>query len=124
MTTTTNLPISIFTDSAASTRLFFDTYGNSQLEFNAVDVDAAVGFFTARGFDKEAALVTASTILTQSKSEGVPVFQLLDTIKNLDEIQLTAVIAQVLNNNRVQSSLVGYRDTVQIPENIARNIRP
>jgi hypothetical protein len=120
----TNLPISLFADSGASTRLFFDTYGVDQLEFNAVDIDAAVGFFTSRGFDKDAALVTASTVLNQAKSEGIPVFQLLDTIKNLDEIQLTAVIAQVLNNNRVPTSFVGYRDKIQVPANIARNIRP
>lgn len=119
-----NLPVTQKEDSAASTKLFFDTYGTRPIEFNAIDVDASIGFFTERGFGDEAAIVTGMTILKQAKIDGVPVFELLDSIKHFDEVQLTQVVAKILNNNRVPTSLVGYRDTVEIPKNIARNIRP
>ena len=50
----TNLPAKQLTDSAAKTKLFFDTYGAAPLEFNATEVDATLGFFESRGFSKEA----------------------------------------------------------------------
>ena len=55
----TNLPpIESSTDSAAKTKLFFDEYGQSPLEFSANDVEAAIGFFMTNGFDRDAAEIT------------------------------------------------------------------
>ena len=56
---TINLPAVTKTDSASSTKLFFDTYGSRPLEFGANEVSASIGFFTGRGFEEEAALTTA-----------------------------------------------------------------
>jgi hypothetical protein len=40
----TNLPAVEINDSAARTKLFFDTYGQEALEFNATEVDATINF--------------------------------------------------------------------------------
>ncbi len=105
----TNLPAQIINDSAASTILFFDSYGEAPLEFSSVDVDLTVGFFKSAGFDKDAAEVTAMTLLRQAKLDGEPVGVILDTIKGLGRNELSILVAEILNNNRVPTSALGYR---------------
>jgi len=46
MVAKTNLPEKAIQDSAARTRVFFDTYGQEPLQFNATEVDTTIGFFT------------------------------------------------------------------------------
>ena len=77
----TNLPAKQLTDSAAKTKLFFDTYGTAPLEFNATEVDATIGFFESRGFSKEAASSISMTVLKQAKLENTPIFSILDDLK-------------------------------------------
>lgn len=121
---TINLPAVTKTDSASSTKLFFDTYGSRPLEFGANEVTASIGFFTSRGFEEEAALTTAMTILRQAKIDGVGVFEILDTLKELNGTQLSAVVAQILNKYRPNTSSLGFRALNVIKINQTRNILP
>jgi hypothetical protein len=121
---TINLPAVTKTDSAASTKLFFDTYGRRPLEFGSNEVTASIGFFTGRGFEEEAALTTAMTILRQAKIDGVVVFEILDTLKELNGTQLSAVVAQILNKYRPNTSSLGFRALNVIKINQTRNILP
>ena len=106
----TNLPpIESGTDSAAKTKLFFDEYGQAPLEFSANDVEAAIGFFMTNGFDRDAAEITASVVLRQAKFENMPVFQLIDQLKVMDGVKLSALVGEILNNNRPSSSALGYK---------------
>lgn len=117
----TNLPENVKEDSAAGTKLFFDAYGQEPLEFHANEVDAAIGFFTKQGFDKETAIVISSVILRQAKIDSVPVFKFLDTLRRLDQIQLSTLVGEILNNNRPATSTLGFRTENVIPNQI-RNI--
>ena len=117
----TNLPTRVLEDSAAGTKLFFDTYGIAPLEFNANDVAATVGFFESRGFDADAALTVSATILKQAKIDGIPVYQILDTLGTLKDINLNTLIGEILNNNRTPTSTLGFRTTNVKPIQI-RNI--
>jgi hypothetical protein len=106
----TNLPpIETGTDSAAATKLFFDEYGQSPLEFSANDVEAAIGFFMGNGFDRDAAEITSAVVLRQAKLENIPVFQLIDQLKILDGVELSAMVGEILNNNRPSSSALGFK---------------
>lgn len=105
----TNLPSTISTDSATATKLFFDAYGEQPLEFNSTDVDATVGFFESKGFDRDAATITAVTLLKQAKIEDQPIFQILDTLKGFSSLQISALVAEILNNNRPSTSTLGLR---------------
>jgi hypothetical protein len=106
----TNLPpIETGTDSAAATKLFFDEYGQSPLEFSANDVEAAIGFFMGNGFDRDAAEITAAVVLRQAKLENIPVFQLIDQLKTFDGVELSAMVGEILNNNRPSSSALGFK---------------
>lgn len=118
----TNLPPVIVEDSAQETKLFFDAYGQSPLEFSANEIEAAIGFFLSKGFDRDAAEVTAATILKQAKLENMPVFKLLDTLKALDGVSLSSLVAEILNNNRPSSSSLGFKLVSSTKESQTRNI--
>jgi hypothetical protein len=117
----TNLPAQPIEDSAAATKLYFENYGEAALEFPSNDVTAAISFFQQAGFDLDAASTAASVILRQAKIDGTPIFQILDTLKSFTGISLGQIVAEILNNNRVSTSLLGYR-TSDVKPNQIRNI--
>jgi hypothetical protein len=117
----TNLPIQQLEDSAAGTKLYFDTYGEQPLEFPANDVAVTIAFFKSAGFAEDAALVTAMTVLRQAKLDEIPVYQILDTLKKFESIELGQLVGEILNNNRVSTSTLGFRVKDVIP-NQSRNI--
>jgi hypothetical protein len=121
--TTTNLPPKRIDDSAAGTKLFFDSYGTQPLEFLASEVDAVEAFFTARGFSKQAALVSAGVILKQAKLDATPVFQILDTIANYQSGDLSLLVAEILNNNRSGTSTLGFKNVSRLT-NRSRQVFP
>lgn len=106
------------TDSSQAVKVFFNNYFNQTVTFPASEIDAVVGFFKKRGFDDLASNSTSIVLLQQAKLDEVNVFQLLDTLKGLDELQLSAVVAEVLNYNRQKNSTLGYRveDTSELLE--------
>jgi hypothetical protein len=94
------------------TQKFFDNYYNRQISYNANEVDAVISYFLKRGFDQIAAVNTASILLQQAELDNITVFQLIDTLKGVTDVQLSNVVAQILNLNRSKTSTIGYR----IPE--------
>lgn len=117
----TNLPSRVIEDSAAGTKLFFDRYGEAPMEFSANDVTLAVSFFEASGFDSDAANTVAMTLLRQAKIESIPVAQILDSLRGLDKMGLSQLVGEILNNNRVPTSILGFR-TTEVRPNQIRNI--
>jgi len=104
-----NLPTSNDTDSSKKVRDLFDNYYNEKISFPANEVDAVVGFFESRGFARQASISTATVILQQAKIDNVKVFELLDTLKGMEKIQLSYIVTEVLNFNRQNTSSLGYK---------------
>lgn len=117
-----NLPTSGFRSSDEPIRDFFDTYYKAKLEFPANQVDAVIAFFDKRGFDKAASSSVASIVMQQAKIDSVPVFKLLDTLKGLNEVQLSSLISEILNYHRSKTSTVGFRLEQQTNLLESRNI--
>jgi hypothetical protein len=120
-----NLPIAASgqaTDSAARTKLTLNQYGDPGFEFNSNDVSAAIGFLESKGFQGQAAIVTASVLLNQAKIDNIPVYQLLDTLKGFEGLELSALVGKVLNNNRTPTSVLGYRVAQPVNSLQSRNI--
>jgi hypothetical protein len=124
MALTSNLPPNIAPqDSASDAKKFFNTYYEKQLSVSSNAIDATIGFFQNRGFELTAAQSVAGVLLSQSKIENINVFQLLDTLKGLNEVQLSRVVTEILNYNRERISTLGYRiDTAANTEYEKRNI--
>ena len=115
-----NLPTT--TSSSAQIKQFLDKNYNKNVSFPASDIDASIAFFMKRGFDQTSAMSTAITVLNQARIENVPVFQILDTFKNLTDLQLNQVVAQIVNTYREKTSLLGYRTEPVVDQYESRNI--
>ena len=119
----TNLPFpNTGDDSSAEVKQFFDKFFVHQVSFPAEQIDAVVGFFLKHGFDIESAKSTSIVLLNQARLDSVNVFQLIDTLKSLTEIQISQVVAQILNTYREKTSLLGYRINPLIDRYETRNI--
>lgn len=117
----TNLPSQIIEDSAAGTKLYFGSYGEAPLEFNANDVTYTQAFFESKGFDKDAATTVTMTLLRQAKIDETPIGQILDSLQTFTGSQLSQIVSEILNNNRVPTSILGYK-TTEVRPNQIRNI--
>ena len=104
-----NLPKNTPSDSADRVRKFFNTYNQASLSYKSNEVDAVIGYFLKRGFSEVSAINTAGVLLEQSKRDSVPVFKLIDTLKGINDVHLSNIVAQIINANRRKTSSVGYR---------------
>lgn len=118
----TNLPLQSSTDSSQEVKQFFDKYYVNQVSFPSNQIDAVVGFFLQHGFDQESARSTGIVLLNQAREDNVNVFELIDTLKALTDVQLSQVVAQILNAYREKVSVLGYRVATVIDEYESRNI--
>lgn len=117
-----NLPQQQSTDSSTDVKKFFDKFYKTEISFPSNQIDAVVGFFLKRGFDVESARSTAIVLLNQAYNDQVNVFTLVDTLKTLTDVQLSQVVAQVLNAYRENVSLLGYRVATIADPYESRNI--
>jgi len=62
MSETTTSDLSNLTTKELTAR-FFDNFYNREISYNASEVDAVIGYFLKRGFDRIAAINTASVLL-------------------------------------------------------------
>jgi len=123
MTTTyNNIPQEKVTDSALATVQMFNQYGSPVVALDAATIDAAVGFFTSRGFDKNSAESIAYIIMKQAKLDGYKPFQIIDTLGGLDNVQISALVTELLNYNRYKSSSLGMAQTFIPVATVQRNI--
>lgn len=121
----TNLPTQeTETDSGAEVKMFFNRYFTAPLTFPASQIDAVVGFFLKRGFTEQAAKSTGIVLMSQAKLENINVFQLLDTLKNLSNVQLSNVVTEVVNASREKISILGYKILTVEETAESRNIKP
>jgi hypothetical protein len=111
-------------DSSEEVRSFFDKYFTGQLTFPSNQVDAVIGFFMKRGFSDLSARSTSIVLLNQAKVDNVNVFQLLDTLKGLTDVQLSGVVTEILNASREATSILGYKILATEETLESRNIRP
>jgi predicted metal-dependent phosphotriesterase family hydrolase len=102
---------------------FFDNYFDKKLTFPTNQVDAVIAYFQKRGFDKNASLSVSTVLLQQAKLDNVNVFKLLDTLKGLNEVQLSAVVTEILNYNRPKTSTLGYKRDQSLDKVERRNIK-
>jgi hypothetical protein len=123
MTTTLNLPPSLTSDSSEEVRSFFDRYFQHQITFPSNQIDAVIGYFVKRGFQEQAAKSTAIVLLNQARVDNVSVFKLLDTLKGLNDAQLSQVVTEILNIYRERSSMLGFKVIKTDETTESRNIR-
>ena len=121
----TNLPQEQSTQGTGNNqevRALFDKFFLHQITFPSNQIDAVLGFFLKRGFDDEAARSTGIVLLNQARLDNVNVFELIDTLKGLTDVQLAKVVTEVLNSYREQTSTLGYKVITSVDTYESRNI--
>lgn len=119
-----SLPISNISKNSVQkdTKAFFNEYYTSIINISDNELSSATSFFESKGFDKSAALTTAIILINQSKNDKVNIFTLLDSLRNLSNVKLTELVAELLNYNRTPTSVVGFRRNISVNRFEARNI--
>lgn len=117
-----NLPVEVLVDSSVEVKSFFDKYYSTAVSFPSNQIDAVVGFFTNHGFGVESANSISIVLLNQARADNVNVFELVDSLRSLSDVQLSQVVAQVLNSYREKTSLLGYRVAQIVDKYEDRNI--
>lgn len=123
-TTYNNIPFQKNLSSSDATVQAFDNYYSQPLELHAATLAAMTGFFTSRGFEQNSAESTAVTIMKQAKIDGYNPMQILDTLKGLDGVEISALVSEILNYNRFKTSYLGYSLEFTSFQEVARNVLP
>ena len=100
----------------------FDTYYSKPLELDASTFAAMTGFFESKGFEKTSAESVAVIIMKQAKQDGYNPMKILDTLKGLTSVEISALVSEILNYNRVKTSFLGYANQFTPADEITRNI--
>jgi hypothetical protein len=101
---------------------FFDNYFTKELSFPSSQVDAVIAFFEKRGFEQTSAASVAAVLLKQAKLDNIPVFQLLESLGNLDQLKLNKIVLEVINANSPRTRELGVKTNTVYNTNESRNI--
>ena len=124
MTTSyTNLPPIVNNNSSGVLQAFANYY-TKPIQLNAGTLDAMTAFFTARGFDPVASQSLAVTIINQAMRDELNPLQIIDTMKGLTNVEISAVVAEIINYTRYKTSFLGYGQTYVINTEVNRNVLP
>jgi Glu-tRNA(Gln) amidotransferase subunit E-like FAD-binding protein len=119
-----NIPQSKTSSNSDQTVKVFDQYFQSTIDLNNNELIAMTGFFESRGFDKESAESTALTILKQSKKDNYSSMQIMDTLGGLSNVEISGLVAEILNYNRFKTSSLGISQFYSPSDDVLRNILP
>jgi hypothetical protein len=100
----------------------FDQYYQTPIELNNNELVAMTGFFEKRGFEINAAESTALVILQQAKKDGFNAMQVMDTLSGLTPVEISSLVAEILNYNRFKTSSLGTAQYYAPSEEVTRNI--
>jgi len=123
-TSYTNLPPPLVVNSDSQTLRAFDAYYDKPIELSVATYDATKAFFTTKGFDTVAAESISLVILKQAKKDNLNPMKILDTLRTLNEVEISALVAEVINYNRFKTSFLGYALEYRTNEEVARNVLP
>ena len=117
-----SLPIPNLSKREADISLFFDRYYTQPINFSDSELNAVNSFFLSKGFNETASIAISGTLLNQAKNDDVKIFTLLDTLGSYEPLQLSAIVAEILNYNRKRTSVVGFKKDKDFSKFESRNI--
>jgi hypothetical protein len=122
MTPFNNIPNTSTPNSSRETLQAFDAYFDTPFELSAGNFDAIKGFFTGRGFDDSSSDSITVIIMKQAKIDGYNPMEILDTLKGLDSVELSALVSEIVNFNRFKTSFLGYALEFTSHQEVVRNV--
>jgi len=89
---------------------------------DANTLSAVSGFFGGKGFDPVSSESIAVIIIRQARIDGYNPMEILDTLQGLDNAQISSLVSEILNYNRVNTSFLGYTLQFTPLKETSRNI--
>jgi hypothetical protein len=123
MATYTNLPSNETLSSLQKVVRYFDSYYTKPTEIDVTSVDALVGFFESKGFDKSSSENISYVLLKTAKQSNYKPQEIIDALNGYNDLQLNEFLLSILNFNRVKTSSLGLIRKLTPADNVKRNIR-
>lgn len=101
---------------------FFNNYFNKPITISTAKNDAIVTYFETLTGDVTSATVLASAVIYTSGALNVDPMSVLDEFKKLDNGVLNTYLCQLLNLNRVGTSLLGVKTKTPKNKYVSRTI--
>jgi hypothetical protein len=99
-------------------------YNDLPIELHNDTLIAMKGLMSNKGFSEESAESIAITIMMQAKRDGFNPMNVLDTMENLGNVELSQLVSEILNFNRFKTSVLGSTQNITPVEFVKRNILP
>lgn len=115
-----NLPSSKPTNEVVQVQ---DSLYNRPFELEVSTLNSMKGFFESKAFDSNAAESISVIIMKQARIDGYNPMQILDTLRGLNEVEISALVSEILNYNRIKTSFLGYARQFNPNGEVLRNIR-
>ncbi len=121
----TNLPLKTETGSSSDlTNKVLSQYNDLPIELNNETLVAMKGLLSNKGFSEESAETISITIMMQAKRDNFNPMNVLDTMKSLNEIEISQFVSEILNFNRYKTSVLGSVQKITPVDLVKRNILP
>lgn len=117
-----NLPLKNTRSNSDGTVKSFENYYDVPVQLDQNTLTAMIGWLESKGFQNEAAEIISITILTQARRDNINPMTLLESVKQLDQTQLSRIVAEILNYNRFKTSTLGVVQDITPVDNVKRTI--
>lgn len=124
MSSYNNIPQEVYQPAAGAdaTAKTFNNFYQIPLQLDGNVLTAIKSYFESRGYGTQAAESVAIIVLSQATKDGLNPFSILDTLKGLSSIQISALVGEILNYNRFKTSSLGITSIPTPADEIQRNV--
>lgn len=118
-----NLPPATATKSSSDlTNKALSQYNDVPVELDHNVMTAMIGMLENRGFSSDSAESISITVMIQARRDGYNPMTILESMKKLDENDLSQLLSEILNYNRLKTSVLGSVQKITPVDNVKRNI--
>lgn len=118
-----NLPPATATASSSDlTNKALSQYNDVPIELDHNVMTAMIGMLENRGFSSDSAESISITVMVQARRDGYNPMTVLESMKKLGENDLSQLLSEILNYNRLKTSVLGSVQKITPVDNVKRNI--
>jgi hypothetical protein len=118
-----NLPPATATESSSDlTNKALSQYNDVPVELDHNVMTAMIGMLENRGFSIDSAESISITVMIQARRDGYNPMTVLESMKKLGENDLSQLLSEILNYNRLKTSVLGSVQKITPVDNVKRNI--
>jgi TPP-dependent indolepyruvate ferredoxin oxidoreductase alpha subunit len=115
-------PATASASSSDATNKAFDQYNDIPVELDQNMLTAMTGMLENRGFSRDSSESISITVMIQAKRDGYNPMTVLESMKKLNENDLSQLLSEILNYNRLKTSVLGSIQKITPVDNVQRNI--